>query len=350
MFLLDTWYALAWGHEVGRGLFARKVCGQSVVAYRRLDGTAVALADRCWHRLLPLSKGKLEGDTVVCGYHGLTFDACGSCVKAPAQERPPKAAQVRTYPLVEKNRMLWIWPGDPAKADPALVPDFHWLGDPDWAGEGSTCHVACNYKLISDNLLDLTHETYVHASSIGDDHVTAAPIKMTVDGERVIVTRWILDHEPASFWKAQMRAVRNYEGPVDRWQIIEWTPPSHCVIDVGVAEAGSGAPQGDRSRGLSMRVVNTVTPETEGSSYYFFMNPRNYRVSDGELTQTIVKSVRHIFGEDIAVFEAQQRAIDESPEMKLQYLGIDAGSMRARRILDDKLSKEAAAREAAAAG
>ncbi len=349
MFMLNAWYALAWSHEIGRDLFSRKVCGQPIVAWRKLDGTVAALTDRCWHRLLPLSKGTLKGDAVQCAYHGLTFDGCGTCVHAPAQDQPPKMAKVRSYPIAEKNRMVWVWTGDPALADPALVPDLHWLGDPKWAGEGTTYHVACNYQLVSDNLLDLTHETFVHASSIGDLHVAKAPITTRTEGDRVIVTRWILDHDPAAFWKAQMRHVYGYEGHVDRWQIIEWYPPANIVIDVGVAVAGTGAPDGDRSKGLSMRVVNTVTPETERSCHYFFINPRNYRVDDPELTLSIVKAIRGVFSEDVEIFEAQQKAIDETPDMEMRNLGIDSGSIRARKILAEKIAAEAAASRRASA-
>ena len=77
--------------------------------------------------------------------------------------RPACAA----FPVVEKHRFVWVWPGDPALADPALVPDLHWNDDPDWAGDGKLIHVKCDYRLVVDNLMDLTHETFVHGSSIG---------------------------------------------------------------------------------------------------------------------------------------------------------------------------------------
>ena len=127
-----------------------------------------ALEDACWHRLVPLSKGRLDGDEVVCGYHGLVYNAQGRCTFMPSQETINPSACVRAYPVVERHRFIWLWPGDPALADPALVPDMHWNDDPAWAGDGKTIHVKCDYRLVVDNLMDLTHETFVHGSSIGN--------------------------------------------------------------------------------------------------------------------------------------------------------------------------------------
>jgi phenylpropionate dioxygenase-like ring-hydroxylating dioxygenase large terminal subunit len=162
-FPLNAWYAAAWDVELGRKLTARTICGKPLVMYRKQDGSAVALADACWHRLLPLSRGELHGDNVICGYHGLEFDDTGRCVYMPSQDTINPSACVKSYPVVERHRFLWVWPGDPAMADPALVPDLHWNDHPDWAADGKVIHVKCDYRLVLDNLMDLTHETYVTA-------------------------------------------------------------------------------------------------------------------------------------------------------------------------------------------
>ena len=130
-FPMNAWYAAAWDVEVKRTLFARTVANQKIVLYRTLDGKPVALEDACWHRLLPLSMGRLEGDELVCGYHGLAYNAQGRCVYMPSQDTINPSACVRSYPVVERYRYVWVWPGDPALADPALVPDLHWNDDPD---------------------------------------------------------------------------------------------------------------------------------------------------------------------------------------------------------------------------
>ena len=159
-FPLNAWYAAAWGHEIGRALAARTVCSKDVVLFRKADGAVAALEDACWHRLLPLSLGRLEGDQVICGYHGLRFDGAGRCTHMPAQKTINPSAGVRAFPVAEKHRLVWLWPGDPALADPAEIPDFHWNDGTDWAGEGGTYYsLQCDYRLVVDNLMDLTHET-----------------------------------------------------------------------------------------------------------------------------------------------------------------------------------------------
>ena len=161
----NAWYAAAWDVELKQELLARRICDQNLVMYRRRDGRPVALQDACWHRMLPLSEGKLVDDDVACGYHGLIYNSQGRCVFMPSQNTINPAACVKSYPVVERHRFVWVWPGDPALADPDKVPDLHWNDDPDWIGDGDTIKALCNYKLVVDNLMDLTHETFVHGGA-----------------------------------------------------------------------------------------------------------------------------------------------------------------------------------------
>ena len=339
-FPLNAWYAAAYDVEVGHALLARTVCDQPLVLYRRGDGRAVALEDACWHRLLPLSQGRLEGDELVCGYHGLVYNSEGLCTHMPSQETINPSACVRAYPLVERHRFVWIWPGDPALADPALVPDMHWNADPAWAGDGKRIHVKCDYRLVLDNLMDLTHETFVHGSSIGQRAVAEAPFVATHGDRSATVTRWMEGIDPPPFWGGQIKRVRGYEGRVDRWQIIRFEGPCTVTIDVGVAEAGTGAPQGDRSRGVNGFVLNTITPETATTCHYFWAFARNYSLNDQRLTHELREGVSRIFHEDELVLEAQQRAIDERPGRAFNNLNIDAGAMWARKLIDGLIAAE----------
>jgi vanillate O-demethylase monooxygenase subunit len=99
------------------------VLGEPILVLRTADGGFAALADRCCHRLAPLSKGRREGDGVRCGYHGMAFDARGRCIEAPGTTTIPEKACVRAYPVAVRNRWVFVWMGDPAKADTALLPD-----------------------------------------------------------------------------------------------------------------------------------------------------------------------------------------------------------------------------------
>lgn len=345
LFPLNAWYAAAYDVEIVNALLPRTICNQKIVMFRKTDGTVAALEDACWHRLLPLSMGRLDGDEVTCGYHGLVFNAQGRCTHMPSQETLNPSACVRAYPVVEKHRFVWIWPGDPAQADPALVPDMHWNDDPAWAGDGKLITVKCDYRLVVDNLMDLTHEAFVHGSSIGNREVAEAPFVATHGDRTATVTRWMENITPPPFWAGQIRHARNYSGPVDRWQVIRFEAPCTVTIDVGVAEAGTGAipndgQSGDRSQGVNGFVLNTITPETNGTCHYFWAFARNYCLGEQALTHKLREGVATIFREDEHVLEAQQVAMDEHPDHQFYNLNIDAGSMWARRLIDRMVAKE----------
>src|SRR5215813_10997074 len=204
MFIKNFWYVAAYDHEVAREPFGRMILGEPIVFFRKEDGTPAALEDRCVHRHLPLSMGKLVGDHLQCHYHGLRYDCTGRCVKVPGQNTIPPSAQVKSYPVVERYRWLWIWMGDPALADPDKITDFHWLDDPNWGAKGSYLHVKANWQLIVDNLLDLTHLAFVHESTIGNAAlVENAAMKVTRAPNNVVVTRWIINAPaPPTFVRA----------------------------------------------------------------------------------------------------------------------------------------------------
>ncbi len=340
-FPMNAWYAVAWDMELKNELLARRVCDKPLVLYRKKDGKPVVLEDACWHRLLPLSKGHLkDNDTVVCGYHGLEYNKDGQCTYMPSQETINPSACVRSYPVVEKYRFVWVWMGNPALADPDKVPDMHWNSDPKWAGDGKMIEVKCNYRLVIDNLMDLTHETFVHSGSIGDDNVTEAPFDVVHDETTATVIRWMKGITPPPFWKSQLNKKLKHQGKVDRWQIIKFQAPCTVNIDVGVAIANSGAPEGDRSNGVNGYVLNTITPSTSQTCLYFWSFCRNYNLYDQSNTTELREGVAHIFSQDEDILEAQQEAINKNPSREFYNLNIDAGAMWARRLTDKMVEKE----------
>ena len=255
----------------------------------------MALADACWHRLAPLSMGKLVGaDEIQCPYHGLRYNPAGRCTRLPAQETLNPSASVPSFPVVERHRYVWVWPGDATLADPSTIPDMHQMDDPGWAGDGLTIEAACNYQLILDNLMDLTHEEFVHGSSLGQDELSQSEFSTRLESDNhVSVTRWMIDVEPPAFWAKNIRdRFPDFSGRVDRWQIIHYYAPSTICIDVGVAPTGTGAPEGDRSQGVNGYVMNTITPETERTSHYFWAFMRNYRLDSQQITTELRNGVR----------------------------------------------------------
>ena len=213
---------------------------------------------------------------------------------------------------------------------------------------GHRIAVQCDYRLVIDNLMDLTHETFVHGGSIGDRAVAEAPFVATHGDRFATVTRWMDNINPPPFWAGQIRHARRYTGPVDRWQIIRFEAPCTVVIDVGVAVAGTGARPtdgnpGDRSQGVNGFVLNTITPETDGTCHYFWAFARNYCLNEQRITHELREGVAGIFREDEAILEAQQRAIDDHPDHQFYNLNIDAGSMWARKLIDRLVAAESPA-------
>lgn len=339
---LNAWYVAGWDYEVTRKPLARRIADRPLALYRTEDGKAVALADACWHRLAPLSMGKVVGrDEIQCPYHGIRYNSAGRCTSMPAQETINPSALVPSFPIVERHRFIWVWLGDPSKADPDLVPDMHQVEDPDWAGDGKTIHAACNYQLVMDNLMDLTHEEFVHEGSIGNDSISQAGFEVTHTDETVTLTRWMTDIEAPPVWASYLRErFPDYTGKVDRWQIIRFEAPSTICLDVGVAKAGTGAPEGDRSQGVNGYVMNTISPETDKSCHYFWAFMRNFKVGSQRITTQTREGVSNIFAQDEAMLKAQQEAIDANPDYEFYNLNIDAGGMWVRRIIERMLQAE----------
>lgn len=286
--------------------------------------------------------GKLLGNgEIQCPYHGLRYNASGRCTGMPAQETVNPSAAVPSFAVVERHRYIWVWVGDQELADPDLIPDMHQMDSPDWAGDGLTIEAPCNYQLVLDNLMDLTHEEFVHGNSIGQAELSESEFSTTHDGDTVTVSRWMHDIDAPPFWLKNMRdKFPGFEGKVDRWQIIHFEAPSTICIDVGVAKAGTGAQDGDRSQGVNGYVMNSISPETDRSCHYFWAFMRNYRLDSQLITTELRNGVQGVFAEDEEMLAAQQRAIEANPDYEFYSLNIDAGGMWVRRILDQMLVAE----------
>ena len=281
--------------------------------------------------------GTIEGNDLRCGYHGLKFDPTGACIEVPGQMTIPPGAVVRSYPVAEKWNAVWIWMGAPERADVASIPDVFWLDDPGWTPAPGHLRIEANYQLLVDNLLDLTHVSYLHRSTLaGDDVEAVTPATTRRDGDRISVGRWILGvSAPPLYAEAS-----GISGAVDRWQLITWEAPANVYFDIGCARAGSGAPDGDRSQGVSMWSTHLVTPETNTSTHYFFSFTRDFKLDDAEVTRILSEGSRTAFNEDLVVLEAQQRARDASPTSLEIDIKPDYAQIQARRTLSKLVEAE----------
>ncbi|MBL8376689.1 MAG: aromatic ring-hydroxylating dioxygenase subunit alpha [Burkholderiales bacterium] len=342
MFVRNAWYVACTSDEVAERPLGRRICGEALVLFRDGAGRVAAMEDFCPHRGAPLSMGKVSGGRLVCGYHGLEMGADGRTAAMPCQ-RVHAFPAIRAYPVLERHGFIWIWPGDPARADAALMPVLPWGDNPAWAYGGGMFHVGCDYRLMIDNLMDLTHETYVHADSIGQKEIDESPPRTTLEGEHVVTARHMQDVPAPPFWRAALRGAGLADDvPVDRWQVCRFSLPSHVMIEVGVAHAGLGGIGAPDERKASSIVVDFLTPESETSMWYFWGMARRFRPEDAALTETIRAGQQRIFSEDLAMLEAQQRNLAAQPARRLLKLNIDAGGVQSRRLIDRAIAEEAA--------
>ena len=333
MFPKNAWYVACTPNEIDDRPLGRRICNESIVFYRGPDGVATALEDFCPHRGAPLSLGRVVEGKLVCGYHGLEMGSDGKTISMPGQ-RVRSFPAIRTFPVLERYGFIWVWPGEPALAEASSLHHFAWAESPDWAYGGGQYHIACDYRLMIDNLMDLSHETYVHATSIGQKEIDETPTVTKVDGDQVVTSRFMNNIMAPPFWQMALRG--NHlpdDKPVDRWQICRFSPPSHVMIEVGVALAGNGGYDAPAMVKASSVVVDFITPETETSIWYFWGMARNFNVKDKALTAAIRDGQGKIFAEDLEMLESQQRNLLAHPQRPLLKLNIDAGGVHSRRVL-----------------
>lgn len=341
MFPKNTWYVACTPDEIADGPLGRKICNESIVFFRGPENRVAAVEDFCPHRGAPLSLGFVRDGELVCGYHGLVMGCDGKTQSMPSQ-RVHGFPCNKSYPVEERYGFIWVWPGDPSQADTDLIPHLEWAVSAEWAYGGGLYHINCDYRLMIDNLMDLTHETYVHASSIGQKEIDESPVSTRVEGDTVITSRFMDNIMPPPFWQAALRGNGLADDvPVDRWQICRFTPPSHVLIEVGVAHAGKGGYDADPQHKANSIVVDFITPETDTSIWYFWGMARNFKPDDAELTATIREGQGKIFAEDLEMLERQQQNLLRYPDRQLLKLNIDAGGVKSRKIIDRLIAAEA---------
>ncbi|NWK96213.1 Rieske (2Fe-2S) protein [Sphingobium lactosutens] len=341
MFLKDCWYVAAWSKDVSDGLLPVKIIGQPVVLYRLASGEAIALEDRCVHRLAPLSCGKREGDDLRCMYHGLRFAPDGRCVEIPGQDIIPPIARVYRYPVTEKGGWVWIWPGDPQLADAGLVPDVIGPGNPDWKIITSQIDYDAHADLVIDNLLDFSHLTYVHANSFAADKQWAEKRPKVERIERGLrVSRWL------STAPAMRPALTLYGQPVDTYQTYDFIAPGILTMQIAFCEPGSQKRSDDGPPVDGILRVNgnsqAVTPIDDHKTRYFFgLGSRSADTSD-EQVNMIGKVGLAAFTEDRQMIEGQQQIMNISPGVRPMPTNADIAITHFHSIIRELAKQEAA--------
>ena len=334
MWLKNAWQVAAFAEEVEHHILARRFLNEPVILWRTQAGRAIAMEDRCPHRYAPLSIASLQGDEVRCGYHGMQFDQEGRCTHVPGQDDVPAKARVKVYPVVERYNLIWIWLGKPELSDPSQVPDVHWMDDEKWVPSRGYHHIRADYRLITDNLLDLSHETYVHKETIGNDAVADSPVEVKLDRNRIIrAHREMPNIDPPPLF-AQML---NHRGKINRWQIAIYMPPGMHMTEAGVHPVETS-----RDKAFMFRALHLLTPETDSSTHYFWGVCRNGRLDDQAVTEAVRKAIKHTFDEDKFVLESQAERLREHghPPIPSAAIKVDVAPVQGRRLLASLVEKE----------
>ena len=333
MYLKNRWYVAATSAELGRNLIQRWLLDEPYVMFRSDNGDPVIFDDRCPHRRFALSKGVLSDDTLTCGYHGLSFGPDGSCTRIPGQIKIPAQIKARKPPVVEKHGWVWIWPGDADQADEGLIPDFRWMEKDGWSVNRGYRQMDCNYQLLVDNLLDLTHETFVHKATIGHAELAEVPIEARRENCTVHVDRIVRNCDPPPLFSQCV----NFDGKVDRYQLIRFQAPSFVWIDARAVDTGTN----DFEQGLRWEVLNAITPATPDRLHYFWGVSRAFSYGDDATTEKIQRAIEQTFDEDQIILEEQHELLKlDGTDDLMMNVNNDRGITLARRMVAEGLVAE----------
>lgn len=336
----NQWYVAAYAAEVTDALLARTICAQPMVFYRTSDGEAVALADRCVHRRFPLSKSHLVDDNIICGYHGFTYDRTGTCLAAPGQKRIPRTARVPAFTLVEQDSLIWVWIGESDRVDKSSIPRAPWLASSEYTTVRGMEPLKARFGLLVDNLMDLSHETYLHGGYIGTPEVADTPITTEVEDEAqvIYVSRHMDDAACPPFYSTST----GIEGRITRWQDIEYHPPCLYLLHSRIAPVGTPEPTADGpdDQAFHVEVVYAITPETEHSTHDFWMVARDFALQDEGVSDFLAKNNRTVVLQDVEALDVLEVVIEgEKDNYQELSINIDTGGLAARRIIAQQVTR-----------
>jgi phenylpropionate dioxygenase-like ring-hydroxylating dioxygenase large terminal subunit len=335
-FIKNAWYMAGWSEALSDQLLSRRLFDRQIALFRKQDGSIAALADRCPHRFAPLSKGEKIGDAVQCGYHGLTFDGSGACIRNPFSEKIPAAAKVQSWAVVERHDILWLWGGDPAAADTATIPDFSMTANSATvrAVHGYTL-LEAPYEFATDNLMDLSHIEFVHKGTFAGAGVIFAGKHDVQDEGDTLRSNW---------WMPGVKAPPHTQGiyppdmDTDHWLDMRWNAPASMQLDIGATPAG-----GPRTDGFIVQQAHIVTPASATTAHYFWATTRMHDLDSAEVDGFL----RALFGqafdeEDKPMIKAAYDNLEGQDFWDAQplSLGIDTGGTRARRKIQAMIKAE----------
>lgn len=328
----DCWYVAATSDEVGEGFAARRVLDTPVVLFRLSDGSIAVLEDRCAHRPYPLSAGHREGDLVVCGYHGCTYDAAGRCVRVPSQDTPPLGAHVRAFPAVERGPFVWVWTGTPGGERLRPPPSTPWLQGDGWSSVGDRREVAANFLLLHEHYLDLTNVFEMHAEMVPPGIDALPPLEEVEVSELSVSYVRELPKAPLAPWEVQVSGLDSLESFGRKETGTFVTPGLHKQT---YAITGSDGPE------LELVRTHGITPESAGATHVFLQISWRGSAVSPDAGAHLAAVFHEMADRDLAVLETMQRCLDEDTTPR-RYFNVkaDRAAIRARRIVQSMVEEE----------
>lgn len=337
-YLRNAWYMAAWSDEVsGEAMLRRRLLGQPLLLLRKQDGGISVLTDRCPHRFAPLSQGTREGDVVHCPYHGLGFDAEGQCVHNPFSDTLPKGAALKRWPTQERDGIIWFWAGDPAAADPALIPDFASINRAGLSPIKGLMGMKAPYEFATDNLMDLSHIEFVHKGSFAGNGVIFAGKHDVRQEGQTLHSDWWMPDVPAP---PHTMGIYEPGTPTDHWLDMRWDAPASMLLEVGATPAGK-----PREEGVVVHQAHIITPESDETSHYFWATTRSTDHVQEEMDAVVRSLMEQAFNvEDKPIIETSYANLDGMDfwEARPTFLGIDSGGTKARRLMQQRIAAEQA--------
>lgn len=324
----NDWYVACTERDLAdQGPVAACVLDERMVIWRSGERVS-ALEDRCVHRAAALSLGRCEGANLRCMYHGLLFDGEGVVVDIPGQDVIPPNAKVRSYPVALRHGWVWVWMGDPAKADPGALPALYAGVDfDDFVLGGGVMDFAAEARLISDNLLDFSHLPFVHEASFQSPPDWAkSTMKMEQLERGMRFERWI-ENGPGNYLFDPQPAE-----PFDSWLGYDYRIPGVLIMWSGIFRSGTaraldfGRPDFANATGQVLTNIQAITPMTERSSRYHFTVGAHRLLGDGErIIDPLVEVTTRAFAEDKRMIEMQQQVVDRDPDRPIMPTVHDRG-------------------------
>jgi phenylpropionate dioxygenase-like ring-hydroxylating dioxygenase large terminal subunit len=329
----ERWYVAGRSDEITDAPMDRWLLNQTVLLYRARDGAVVALDNRCPHRSFPLVRGRRVDDAIVCGYHGLTFGRDGRCLRVPTLKSPPSNLAIRCFPVVERKPIVWIWMGDPTRADAQRIPEHFELNSPAWPGVTNYARIDANYVDLHENLQDLTHFTFLHGSSIGIPAFESTDLQVDVDAERVLTRRESRALPPPALW-ADTLPLRGDE--IDRVITTTFKGPALCDGTMVITDLAS-------ERRYTAQILHFITPETNRTTHYWWFVLRDFGVTEVVIADKLLAGFSSTFHEDKQALEAieQMKVRDSRRDFVEKSFAADRAGIQMRMSIQALADAEA---------